>query len=371
MNGPLSLIAEITYRCPLHCVYCSNPLAMSGKDNELSTETWIDVFQQAAALGVLQVDLTGGEPVARVDLVELVSAARESGLYVNLITSGIGLSPEKLEQLAHARLDHVQLSFQDSDAGPADEIAGATVHARKLEIAQEIRRYRMGFTVNMVVHRHNLQRLPQMIAMAEEVGAHKVEIAHAQYYGWAFRNRENLLPTRGQLDSSLEVIQEAQARLEGRMRIDYVVPDYYAKFPKACMGGWGRKTMLITPSGEALPCHAAKIIPEMRFENVREQKLEWIWQESDSFRRFRGEAWMPEPCRSCDRRTRDFGGCRCQAFLLTDDSQATDPACSLASAHKEVEEIVQRVNASHSSTWERAQAASATRASWEYRQNPR
>lgn len=371
MNGPLSLIAEITHRCPLHCVYCSNPLVMNGKGDELSTQTWIDVFQQAAAMGVLQLDLTGGEPVARADLVELVSAARESGLYVNLITSGIGLSQEKLEQLARARLDHVQLSFQDSDAEPADEIAGATVHARKIEIARGIRRYRMGFTVNIVVHRHNLQRLPQMIAMAEEVGAHKVEIAHVQYYGWAFRNRESLLPTREQLDSSLEVIQEAQARLEGRMRIDYVVPDYYAKFPKACMGGWGRKTMLITPSGEALPCHAAKIIPEMRFEHVREQKLVWIWQESDSFRRFRGEAWMPEPCRSCDRRTRDFAGCRCQAFLLTGDANATDPVCSLAPAHNGVEEIVQRVNAFQRSVREGSEAASATQAPWEYRQNPR
>jgi pyrroloquinoline quinone biosynthesis protein E len=369
MNGPLSLIAEITHRCPLHCVYCSNPLTMSGKSDELSTQTWIDVFQQAAAMGVLQVDLSGGEPAARVDLVELVSAARESGLYVNLITSGIGLSGEKLEQLAHARLDHVQLSFQDSDSGPADEIAGATAHAKKLEIAREIQPYRMGFTVNIVVHRHNLQRLPQMIALAEELGANKLEVAHVQYYGWAFRNRESLLPTREQLDSSLEVIQAAQARLEGRMRIDYVVPDYYAKFPKACMGGWGRKTMLITPSGEALPCHAAKIIPEMRFENVKEQKLHWVWQESDSFRRFRGEAWMPEPCRSCDRRTRDFGGCRCQAFLLTGDSYATDPVCSLAPAHQGVEEIVQRVNARHSSAREVPESKSAKHVAWKYRQN--
>jgi pyrroloquinoline quinone biosynthesis protein E len=207
--------------------------------------------------------------------------------------------------------------------------------------------------------------------MAEEIGAHKVEIAHVQYYGWALCNREDLLPTRAQLDSSLEVVQEAQARLEGRVRIDYVVPDYYAKFPKACMGGWGRKTMLITPSGEALPCHAAKIIPEIRFENVREQKLGWIWHESDSFRRFRGEAWMPEPCRSCDRRTCDFGGCRCQAFLLTGDSFATDPVCSLAPAHSGVEEIVQRVNARHSSARESSEEANATSVSWKYRQNPR
>jgi pyrroloquinoline quinone biosynthesis protein E len=369
MTGPLSIIAEITHRCPLHCVYCSNPLVMNRKGDELPTQVWIETFQQSAEMGVLQLDLTGGEPLARPDLVELVSSAREAGLYVNLITSGIGLSAEKLELLALARLDHVQLSLQDSEAGSADQIAGATVHARKLQVARDIQRHRLAFTLNIVVHRHNLQRIPQMIALAEELGAHKLEIAHVQYYGWAFRNREHLLPTRAQLEWSLEVIQSAQTRLDGRMRIDYVVPDYYAKFPKACMGGWGRKTVLISPAGEVLPCHAASVIPEMRFENVQQKKLRWIWEESDSFQRFRGEAWMPEPCRSCDRRTRDFGGCRCQAFLVTGDSGVTDPVCSLAPTHDRVEEIVQRANAGNRAA--SVELTPQTPVAWEYRQNPR
>jgi PqqA peptide cyclase len=369
MTGPLSLIAEITHRCPLHCVYCSNPLVMSGKGDELSTQTWIDVFQQAAAMGVLQLDLTGGEPVARADLVELVSGARESGLYINLITSGIGLSAEKLEQLALARLDHLQLSFQDSEARSGDEIAGVAVHAKKLEIARLIQQHRIGFTVNMVVHRRNLRRLPEMIALGEELGAQKIEIANVQYYGWAFRNVENLLPSRAQLDWSLEVIEAARARLQGRVRVDYVVPDYYAKFPKACMGGWGRKTMLINPTGDVLPCHAATVIPGMRFENVSQRKLRSIWEESESFQRFRGEAWMPEPCRSCDRRARDFGGCRCQALLITGDASATDPVCSLAPAHDRVEQIVMRVNTGHPVNTD--SAAQLLPIAWEYRQNPR
>jgi len=369
MTGPRSIIAEITHRCPLHCVYCSNPLVLRSGGDELSTQAWTDVFQQSADMEVLQLDLTGGEPLARPDLVELVRAARQAGLYVNLITSGVGLSAEKLERLVLARLDHVQLSLQDSQAGSADEIAGATVHARKLEIAREIQRHRVAFTLNIVVHRHNLQRIPQMIALAEDLGAHKLEIAHVQYYGWAFRNREHLMPTRTQLESSLELIRAAQTRLAGRMRIDYVVPDYYAKFPKACMGGWGRKTLLIDPTGEVLPCHAATVIAGMRFENVRHRKLRWIWEESDSFQRFRGEAWMPEPCRSCDRRTRDFGGCRCQAFLLTGDSSVTDPVCSLAPAHDRVDDIVQRANAGDGTG--SAEAGPPSPAAWEYRRNPR
>ena len=369
MAGPLSLIAEITHRCPLHCVYCSNPLVMAGSSAELTTEAWIDVFQQAAKMGVLQLDLTGGEPLARTDLIDLVNSARDAGLYVNLITSGIGLSPTKLDQLVNARLDHIQLSLQDSEAQGADEIAGTKTHAKKLEIAAEIRKHRLAFTLNIVVHRQNLVRLPQMIALAEELGAHKLEIAHVQYYGWAFANREALLPTRVQLDESLRVIQEAQARLEGRLRIDYVVPDYYARFPKACMGGWGRKTMLITPAGDVLPCHAATVIPGMRFENVRENKLQWIWEEADSFQRFRGISWMPEPCQSCDRRDRDFGGCRCQAFLLAGDAAVTDPVCSLAPMHNRVEEVLQKVNTTRTSP-PHAELPTTSMV-WQYRQNPR
>ena len=334
MTGPLGIIAEITHRCPLHCIYCSNPLELSARQTELPTESWIRLFQQAGELGVLQVYLTGGEPLARNDLTELVRAAREAKLYVNLITSGIGLNPQRMRELVEAGLDHVQLSFQDSEAAPADAIAGTRAHALKLKIAEEIRKHPVAFTANIVVHRDNLQRLPQMIAMAEELGASKLEIAHVQYYGWALRNREHLLPTREQVDESARVIESAQQRLAGKMRIEFVLPDYYAKYPKACMGGWGQKMMLINPAGKALPCHAAEVIPSLEFPNVKDQPLRWIWEQSPAFNRFRGESWMQEPCKSCDRRTLDFGGCRCQALLLVDDANATDPVCVL-SPHKQ------------------------------------
>ena len=345
MDGPLALIAEVTHRCPLHCVYCSNPLELSRREDELDTGAWANLFAQAAALGALHVHLTGGEPLARADLVDMVSAARSAGLYVNLVTSGIGLSSARLDALVAAGLDHVQLSFQAAEPGVADEIAGARAHLHKLAAAREIAGRKIGLTINAVVHRRNLARLPEIIALAEELGAGKLEIAHVQYYGWAVPNREALLPTRDQVAESLKTIEAAQARLEGRMRIEFVVPDYYSRYPKACMGGWGRKLMLVSPSGAALPCHAAGIIPGMHFENVRERPLRWIWEESPAFQRFRGEAWMPEPCRSCERRSLDFGGCRCQAMLLAGDAAVTDPVCSLAPSHHLVEAVLSAVNA--------------------------
>ena len=334
MNPPLGIIAEITHRCPLHCVYCSNPLELASRKDELATEAWLEVFRQGAGLGVLQLFLTGGEPLARNDLTQLVRGAREHKLYVNLITSGIGLNAARLGELVTAGLDHIQLSFQDSEAAPADAIAGARAHELKLALAREIAQHEVAFTVNIVVHRQNLQRLPQMIAMARDLGASKLEIAHVQYYGWALRNRSYLLPTREQVEESRALIESAQKRLEGQMRIEYVLPDYYAKYPKACMGGWGQKMILITPAGKALPCHAAEVIPDLEFDRVCEKPLRWIWEESEAFNRFRGEDWMQEPCKSCERRSHDFGGCRCQAFLLANDANATDPVCSL-SPHKE------------------------------------
>jgi pyrroloquinoline quinone biosynthesis protein E len=343
-SGPLSLIAEITHRCPLHCVYCSNPLDMQVRERELSGDVWTHVFHSAAELGVLQLHLTGGEPLARPDLAELVAAGHKAALYVNLITSGIGLGPEHLEALVAAGLDHVQLSFQDAREDAANHIAGARSHARKVELARVIKRHPVAFTVNMVVHRQNLDRLEAMIALAEELEADRLEIAHVQYYGWALSNREFLMPTRAQWDRSLAIIMAARERLSGRLRIDFVGPDYYAKYPKACMGGWGRSVILIDPAGYALPCHAAKSIPGLEFANVRERSLRWIWEESAAFRKFRGEDWMPEPCRSCERRPLDFGGCRCQAMLLTGDARATDPVCTLAPQHALVEAVVERVN---------------------------
>ena len=335
--NPLALIAEITHRCPLHCVYCSNPLELAAVSSELSTQEWIDVFQQAGKLGMLHAHFTGGEPLARPDLRDLIAGARAAGLYTNLITSAVGLVETRLQALVDAGLDHIQISFQDSREAAANWIAGAKAHAHKIELSRIVRRHKIAFTVNLVIHRQNIDHVEEMISFIEQLAPERMEIAHTQYYGWALRNRAALLPTRAQLEKAVETVATAEKRLAGRIRIDSVVPDYYARFPKACMGGWGRKLMLINPSGKVLPCHAAEVIPGLEFENVREQSLEFIWQQSSSFQRFRGEEWMPEPCRSCERRAEDFGGCRCQALLLAGDATATDPACSLAPAHHIVE----------------------------------
>jgi len=375
LSNPLALIAEVTHRCPLHCVYCSNPLELSGMQSELSTHEWTSVFDQAGKLGMLHAHFTGGEPLARADLTELIIAARAAGLYTNLITSGIGLNEQRLQHIVDAGLDHVQISFQDSREEPANWIAGAKAHAHKIELSRAIRKHKLAFTVNLVVHRQNLDHLAEMIAFIEQLNPERVEIAHTQYYGWALKNRAALLPTREQLNKAVEIIAAAETRLAGKIRIDSVVPDYYAKYPKACMGGWGKRLMLINPSGKVLPCHAAEVLPGLSFENVREKPLEWIWHESASFRKFRGEEWMPEPCRSCERRTEDFGGCRCQAFLLTGDASATDPACSLAPSHPLVEAAVREANANPEianpvvgSSFVQLQKQNAEL--WSYRTNP-
>ncbi len=375
VSNPLALIAEVTHRCPLHCVYCSNPLQLAGTESELSTEQWTSVLQQAGTLGMLHAHFTGGEPLARQDLTELIAAARTAGLYTNLITSGIGLGEQRLAALIAAGLDHIQISLQDSREGPANWIAGAKAHVHKIELSRVIRRHKIAFTVNLVVHRQNLDHLEEMIAFIEQLNPDRVEIAHTQYYGWALANRAALMPTRAQIETAVKIVAAAEKRLAGRVRIDSVVPDYYAKYPKACMGGWGRRLMLINPAGKVLPCHAAEVIPGMTFENVREKPLEWIWRESASFCRFRGEDWMPEPCRSCDRRAEDFGGCRCQAFLLAADATVTDPACSLAPTHGIVEAAVRQANsdmgvtqAKTASSFEQLQRE--TSSLWNYRTNP-
>jgi pyrroloquinoline quinone biosynthesis protein E len=377
--NPLALIAEVTHRCPLHCVYCSNPLELAGTKNELSTDEWTSVFQQCGKLGMLHAHFTGGEPLARPDLTELIASARAAGLYTNLITSGLGLNEQRLQALVDAGLDHIQISFQDSREAAANWIAGAKAHAHKIELSRLIRQRvdqkKLAFTVNLVVHRQNLDHLEEIIAFIEQLNPERVEIAHTQYYGWALANRAALLPTHAQLEKAVAIVADAEKRLAGRMRIDSVVPDYYAKYPKACMGGWGRRLMLINPAGKVLPCHAAEVLPGLSFENVREKSLDWIWQESPSFRKFRGEDWMPEPCRSCDRRGEDFGGCRCQAFLLTGDDTVTDPACSLAPSHAIVEAAVLEANAS-SAVAQPAAASSfvqlqkQTTELWSYRTNP-
>jgi pyrroloquinoline quinone biosynthesis protein E len=342
---PQALIAEITHRCPLHCVYCSNPLAMQPRGGEMATDVWTRVFREAGEMGVLHAHLTGGEPVLRTDLEELVRAARGANLYVNLITSGIGLNETRLDGLIDAGLDHLQLSFQDSDEGAANEFAGTRAHARKLALAEIVRKRQIGFTLNAVVHRQNLDRLEAIIGMAESLGVDRLEIANVQYYGWAIENREKLMPTRRQLEACVATVRQQQERLKGRMRIDFVPPDYYARYPKACMGGWGQSLLLVDPAGFVLPCHAAGVIPGLNFENVQARPLRWIWEESDAFQRFRGEDWMQEPCRSCDRRREDFGGCRCQAMLLAGNASATDPVCSLAPDRTLVDAVIERVNA--------------------------
>jgi PqqA peptide cyclase len=360
---PLALIAELTHRCPLHCVYCSNPLELDARAKELSTAEWKNVFRQAADLGVLQADFTGGEPLARPDIVQLVGAARSAGLYVNLITSGLPLDEGRLEKLVAAGLDHFQLSFQGSRPEVASEISGTTTHAQKLRVLEWLARHRVAITLNFVIHRHNIEQLEEMLAIAEASCATRVEFANVQYYGWAFANRQHLLPTRAQLDSSLETLKGAQERLRGKMRIEYVVPDYYARFPKACMGGWGRKLMLVAPSGDVLPCHAARVFPDLTFENVKGRSLREIWESSAAFEKFRGESWMQEPCRSCDRREVDFGGCRCQAMLLVNDAAATDPVCSLSPNRNKVDAIL-------AGAMEQPVAVSESNSKWLYRVNP-
>jgi PqqA peptide cyclase len=342
--NPLALIAELTHRCPLHCVYCSNPLELQRRDTELSTEIWSRVFHEAAEAGVLQVDFTGGEPLARADLAELILSARTAGLYVNLITSGLPLDEARLATLVEAGLDHFQLSFQGAREDTANEISGAKSHPHKLRVLEWLRRQRVAVTLNFVIHRRNIDQIEEMLALAETSSATRVEFANVQYYGWAFANRENLLPTREQLTRSIELLKRAEERLRGKIRVEFVVPDYYAKFPKACMGGWGRRLLLISPNGEALPCHAARIIPGLRFDNVKDRSLREIWEKSVAFQQFRGEDWMQEPCRSCERRAQDFGGCRCQAFLLAGDASATDPVCSLSPQRSKVDAILAEIS---------------------------
>jgi PqqA peptide cyclase len=334
---PYTLVAELTYRCPLRCVYCSNPLDFTRHADALRTDDWLRVFREAEALGVVQLNLTGGEPLLRDDLERLVEGARGLDLYTNLITSGIPLTRERLERLKSLGLDNVQVSIQDVTAAGSERIAGHRSFERKLEVARWVKALGLPLTVNVVLHRENLDHVAKIIELAESLAADRLELANTQYLGWALSNRRMLLPTREQLDAAREVARQARRRLRGRMEVLFVTPDYYADFPKACMDGWGRRFLVVSPEGLVLPCHAAHTLPGLTFDNVRDRPLGDIWRESPAFGAFRGEAWMPEPCRSCERRTVDFGGCRCQAYHLTGDAAATDPACSLAPAHGLIE----------------------------------
>jgi pyrroloquinoline quinone biosynthesis protein E len=332
---PYTLIAELTYRCPLACAYCSNPLELARHEAELSTDDWARVFREAAALGVLQVNLTGGEPLVRADLEALVAAARASDLYINLITSGIPADAARLARLAAAGLDSLQLSVQDSDPHGATWISGRDDMEAKLATAAATRALGLPLTLNVVLHRGNIARVADFVALAERLGAARLELANTQYLGWALANRDALLPSRAAVEEARRLALAARDRLRGKMEVLFVRPDYHADRPRACMDGWARRYLVVTPDGVALPCHQAGEITSLAsgWENVRDRPLGDIWNDGPGFRAFRGEDWMPAPCRTCDERTADFGGCRCQAFALLGDAAATDPACALAPRH--------------------------------------
>jgi len=326
---PLGLLAELTFRCPLHCPYCSNPVRYPAGE-ELGTAHWRRVLGEAADMGVFHVLFSGGEPLLRPDLEELVAAARQSGLYVNLLTSGVGLRASRAEKLKAAGLDSVQISFQADEEAGGDSLAGAAAHSIKWKAAELVRSLHLPLTVNVVLHRGNIDRVERIIELAGKLGAHRLELASVQFYGWAFRNLQSLLPSLTQVQRAENVVVAAHQRLRGQMEVIYVLPDHHGDRPKPCMNGWGRRYLTVNAMGEVLPCPTAYEILGMHFENVRQRSLSWIWAESAAFNRFRGTAWMREPCRSCDRRDIDFGGCRCQAALLTGDATNTDPACALA-----------------------------------------
>jgi PqqA peptide cyclase len=328
---PIGMLAELTHRCPLQCPYCSNPAELLKANRELDTDAWISVFRQAADLGILQVHLSGGEPTLRRDLETLVGALSERGVYTNLITAGVNLEPSRLAAFKDAGLDHVQLSFQGARAATTEKIGNYRGgHEKKRQTAEAVRALGLPLTINAPIHRHNIAEVPDFIELALELDAERLEIANVQYYGWALLNRSNLMPTRDTVMRQAEIVEEARERLRGVLAIDFVTPDYYAAFPKPCMGGWARDAFMIAPDGAVMPCHAAHTIPSLSFDRVPETPLAEIWENSPAFNAFRGTDWMQTPCRTCDRREIDFGGCRCQAMAIAGDAAATDPACSLS-----------------------------------------
>lgn len=331
---PLSLLCELTYRCNLQCPYCYNPLDLDGYRDEIDTATWQRVIGEAADLGVVQLGFSGGEPTLRRDLAALIETAAGRGLYTNLITQGTFLDPARLTELENAGLDHIQISLQAPERELADVIAGTVVHDRKLEAIARVQESRMALTLNCVLHRNNHDSIEAVIELAASLGVRKLELANVQFYGWAYRNRAGLMPTRAQVEHGLAVATAAKARYAGQLEIVYVLPDYFDDRPKACMHGWGRAFMTVAPNGRALPCPGAAAIATLEFDNVRERGLREIWNESSAFTTYRGTDWMPDPCRSCDRREIDWGGCRCQSFALTGNAGAVDPACALSPDHE-------------------------------------
>lgn len=341
ISSPRWLLAELTYSCPLQCPYCANPIDFARIKDELSTDDWLRVFSQARAMGAVQLGLSGGEPLARQDLPILVSYARKLGYYTNLITSGYGMSEDKIVALKESGLDHIQVSIQSPEKALNDQLAGTESFEHKKEVARLVKKHGYPMVLCVVIHRQNIHQMREILEMATELGADYLELANTQYYGWAHLNRDLLLPTRDQFEEAEVIAQGYKERLKGRMKIYYVVPDYYEDRPKACMNGWGTTFLTIAPDGTALPCHSARELPGLNCPNVRDMSVQDIWLYSEAFNKFRGFDWMKEPCRSCPEKAKDFGGCRCQAYLLTGDMNAADPVCSLSPHHTRVLEAIE------------------------------
>jgi pyrroloquinoline quinone biosynthesis protein E len=339
---PLWLLLELTYKCPLHCVFCYNPTDFARTTAELATDDWLRVLREARALGAVQLGFSGGEPLMRDDLEILVAEAHTLGFYSNLVTSGVGLNEKRIQALKQAGLDHIQLSFQDSTREMNDFLSSTRTFELKSKVAGMIKGHGYPMVLNVVLHRLNIDHVGEILAMAERMGADYVELANTQYYGWAWHNRERLLPSRAQVERAEQVTQEFRARVGDRIRVYFVVPDYFENRPKPCMNGLGSIFLTINPDGTALPCHAARMLPGMDFPNVRDASVAAIWRDSAAFNRFRGDSWMKEPCRSCPEKTKDFGGCRCQAYLMTGDPTNADPVCDLSPHHHLVTEVVAR-----------------------------
>ncbi len=344
ITQPFWLLAELTYRCPLHCVFCYNPTNYAQIQSELSTQEWIRVMTEARALGAAQLGFSGGEPLLRDDLEILVKAARELGFYTNLITSGVGLNENRIQALKEAGLDHIQLSFQDSTQEMNDFLSSTKTFALKKRVADLIKKYDYPMVMNVVLHRYNLPHIDKIIEMALDLDAEYLELANTQYYGWAMENQDQLMPTHEQLREAEKIVNAYRTKIGKRCKLLFVVPDYFEDRPKACMNGWGSVFLDIAPDGAALPCHNARQLPGLNIPNVRDFSIKEIWYESQAFNAFRGDQWMQEPCRSCDEKSKDFGGCRCQAFLLTGDAAATDPVCSKSPLNSVVKEIIIRNN---------------------------
>jgi PqqA peptide cyclase len=342
---PLWLLAELTYRCPLHCVFCYNPTDFAAQPDELSTDDWLRVLRQGRELGAVQLGLSGGEPLLRDDLELIVAEARRLGYYTNLLTSGVGLSAERAAALRAAGLDHVQLSFQDSTREMNDFLSHTKTFELKNRVAAIIKSQGWPMVMNVVIHRMNIDHMDRIIGMAAELGAEYLELANTQYYSWAFLNRDQLLPTREQLQRAEATTDAWRAKLGDRMRLFFVAPDYHEGRAKKCVNGWGSTFVTITPDGTALPCHTAKMLPGLAFPNVREMELREIWFDSEGFNRYRGTGWMKEPCASCAHKQEDLGGCRCQAFMLANDPAAADPVCRFSPDHAKVEQAVANAEA--------------------------